>query len=728
MSTNKLSLMKRRTVFTGSEIFPLVADGKNWQGTPDDLAKYVAPFVPVVDEASAQAAAAAASADASQQSAADAQDKLSAAQAAAEIAQAAAEEAKLAQPPVLLGTYDELRAYSGAAAVLTVTGKGIYGPFSVDATDPSTGDNNCTVIVDSSGRRWKRQYSGLVDLHWLNGDADVNPNPRGPWVAATPYAVNDLYIDQAVTYLVLAAHTSTTIAADLAAAKVAIYQDGTFMQAGAGAALRTPQQKMMETVTPFDFVGSNSDYSVQITKAAAVHPTIKVPPGDYPILSSMNLTNVSLAFDRGARLLPAAGVSVSLGAISAGLYPIFGGDGTCTVSNLTERVYPEWWGAIGNNATADHVAVKAAIDNSAVFGNIATLTRDYGLGARLEINPAAQIESSRGSSFVPIGGQADAVVLLRGNMTGRQVLPSMGAFSGCQLEVRCSLGDVYVRQFNTGGTPIRFQAGGAGAPASVLCTIVHFDSIYRASNIPVEFAFNYATDVIQGCGVVGNFITESKNAVAFTGTAAFDDGLFCDIYALDFTEGGGAVLDNRIAGHSVPRFTLNVRSWLGGNGFVEAGNETKLVKGSWNNAEINIVNAQQFSQANLAYQLLRASRIKCRQWGSLGGAVSLVRLTDGLPAFNGGKVSDKTNFIAKITLAADLSAGATTAYYFYSIWADGAYAGWKVNTITAPSGCSLVWAQDQGDTEAYRVGVAIRNHGASAITAGSTVTFYIERA
>ncbi|QTD91752.1 hypothetical protein [Burkholderia anthina] len=552
---------------------------------------------------------------------------------------------------------------------------------------------------------------------------------RGLWASGTPYEFKNLYVDSGVVYMVLRDHVATTVADDLMAGYVAVYQDGAFMQDGAGAVLRTPQAKMREVVTPFDFEGSSSDYSAAIANAAAAHTAIKIPPGDYSILSSLDLTGASFVFDRGARLLPAAGVTIQLGSISAGLYQIFGGLGSCTVSGLTERVYPEWWGAVGDGGvTPDHVALKAAVDNSATFRNIATLTRKYGLGARLEINPTAQIDSSRASSFVPTGGQPDGVVLLRGNMTGPQVLPSFVGFIGCALEVRCALGDIRVRQFNNCGTPIRFQAGGTGESASVLNTIVRFDSIYQASNIAVEFAFNYAADVIQACGVIGNFITESKTAVAFTGVAAFDDGLFCEIFALDFTQGGGAVLDNRIAGHSVPRFTLSVESWVGGTGFVEAGNETKIVKGSWNNAEINFVNAQQFSQANLAYQLLRAARIKCRQWGSLGGAVPLVRLTDGLPVFNGGKASDKTNFIAKITLASDLSPGTATAYYFYSIWSDGAYAGWKVGVITAPGNVSLMWAQDQGDTEAYRVGISIRNHGTTAIPAGSIINFYIERA
>ncbi|MDS0794709.1 hypothetical protein NUV26_21300 [Burkholderia pseudomultivorans] len=50
MTTNKLSLMNRRATFSGAEIFPLVADGKNWRGDVDTFAGFIAPRVPVSEE------------------------------------------------------------------------------------------------------------------------------------------------------------------------------------------------------------------------------------------------------------------------------------------------------------------------------------------------------------------------------------------------------------------------------------------------------------------------------------------------------------------------------------------------------------------------------------------------------------------------------------------------------------------------------------------------------
>lgn len=49
-------------------------------------------------------------------------------------------------------------------------------------------------------------------------------NPRGAWVTATAYAIKDVFSDSGLVYITVRAHTSTTVAADLAAGKIALYQ------------------------------------------------------------------------------------------------------------------------------------------------------------------------------------------------------------------------------------------------------------------------------------------------------------------------------------------------------------------------------------------------------------------------------------------------------------------------------------------------------------------------
>lgn len=46
------------------------------------------------------------------------------------------------------------------------------GLFYMDLTDTTTPDNGGTVLVDSKGRRWKRVYSGMVNVRWFGAKGD----------------------------------------------------------------------------------------------------------------------------------------------------------------------------------------------------------------------------------------------------------------------------------------------------------------------------------------------------------------------------------------------------------------------------------------------------------------------------------------------------------------------------------------------------------------------------
>jgi hypothetical protein len=63
--------------------------------------------------------------------------------------------------------YTELRAYTGRAAGVRITGAGVAGTFQRDASDTTSADNGGTVIVDATGRRWKRIFDGAVVVEWF---------------------------------------------------------------------------------------------------------------------------------------------------------------------------------------------------------------------------------------------------------------------------------------------------------------------------------------------------------------------------------------------------------------------------------------------------------------------------------------------------------------------------------------------------------------------------------
>ncbi|MCF6576236.1 phage tailspike protein [Escherichia coli] len=71
-------------------------------------------------------------------------------------------------------TYDQIRGNIIASTRVYCLGKsnifdGGFGFFEVDESDTTSVDNGGTILVDSSGRRWKRQYDGSVNLLWFAG-------------------------------------------------------------------------------------------------------------------------------------------------------------------------------------------------------------------------------------------------------------------------------------------------------------------------------------------------------------------------------------------------------------------------------------------------------------------------------------------------------------------------------------------------------------------------------
>lgn len=71
-------------------------------------------------------------------------------------------------------SYEGLRAYTGAASAVDITGylvtaepSGIAGRFVFNGADTTSTDNGGTIIVDALGRRWYRQFNMEVDPKWF---------------------------------------------------------------------------------------------------------------------------------------------------------------------------------------------------------------------------------------------------------------------------------------------------------------------------------------------------------------------------------------------------------------------------------------------------------------------------------------------------------------------------------------------------------------------------------
>lgn len=68
-------------------------------------------------------------------------------------------------------TYSGIRSYTGQAASIYCLGRSntfdsANGVFALDASDTTSPDNDATILVDASGRRWKRVISGPLLAQW----------------------------------------------------------------------------------------------------------------------------------------------------------------------------------------------------------------------------------------------------------------------------------------------------------------------------------------------------------------------------------------------------------------------------------------------------------------------------------------------------------------------------------------------------------------------------------
>jgi len=165
----------------------------------------------------------------------------------------------------------------------------------------------------------------------INADI-IAENLRGQWVTATAYALKDVYTDNGIAYLVVVAHTSTSIANDAANGKVKVWQGVLFSDLaatagsslvghtpiGAGAVPTTLQAVVRETLSvslafPPGYVTDGSvDYTTQINIAVSAANVLGAKlhgvAGTYKVTGTGLPINSPLTFDmRGMILKNSAG-------------------------------------------------------------------------------------------------------------------------------------------------------------------------------------------------------------------------------------------------------------------------------------------------------------------------------------------------------------------------------------------------------------------------------------
>ena len=126
-----------------------------------------------------------------------------------------------------------------------------------------------------------------------------------------------------------------------------------------------------------------------INTIGAANRCIVLRPGTWVIDDDLTIpANIILHVIPGALLTVSSGKTLTIaGHIDAGLYQIFTVSGSVVFSS-SATVYPEWWGAVGDNSTDDHDAIQSAIDciEASGGGAVEFQNKVYAITSTLTIN------------------------------------------------------------------------------------------------------------------------------------------------------------------------------------------------------------------------------------------------------------------------------------------------------------------------------------------------------
>lgn len=133
---------------------------------------------------------------------------------------------------------------------------------SKDPRDLYDNAENLDVAVNDDAATWVDRLGVQRSTLWQMLEYSKQFNDRGDWHTSTAYARKDYFTYNGVTYVTLTAHTSTSVAADLAAGKIGVMSGNSgamdFLQAGTGAVARSVESKLRDFASVADFNGSLS--------------------------------------------------------------------------------------------------------------------------------------------------------------------------------------------------------------------------------------------------------------------------------------------------------------------------------------------------------------------------------------------------------------------------------------------------------------------------------------
>lgn len=383
---------------------------------------------------------------------------------------------------------------------------------------------------------------------------------------------------------------------------------------------------------------------------------------------------------------------------------------------------PGHMGAVSNPSSPinNTTLLQAGINAANTLNMVWRWEGVHALTDKLTIPPTLQMESDRAARLIAQGSVPTALELSAGNATGSHWMPIIQNFNGNAVIIRSNLARYHFPQALGCGTAFQFLADGT----NTLDTIVEVEAISTCTEA-VEFNATNAARVIQGCGLLYGFITNTMYPVVFAGTPCFWDGLFCRGEALDMTaaRASGVVLHNT-SGGSVPRFDFQARSWFGGAGFTTAPH-AKIASGTWEPVWFTYAEATALNQNNMTANTLRSAQIKVNK--ASPATPRAISATAGIANYNGGVADSSTTLALRATTTASWPDGTNLSFFAYSVWADRNYDVWLATPRAMPTGVVLKEIADLDATEQGRIRISFTNLSGAAIASGAVMDVTLVR-
>ncbi len=284
-----------------------------------------------------------------------------------------------------LAGYSALRAYTGTATRITLTTKTVYGDFLLDTLDTTSLDNGISVIVDGSGRRWKRQaqfYTASMAEAVADWNGTTGTNNTSALLNLFTVAANDnkqAVLDGSGDYLCGVLQLPANVEIVFSKKARVVFTGTRCWSLNDNLRLIYPTFKGPLTVNTFALINDNKHSNIRIYQPKAydcqlinTNPNLTYAAADWSGKTNI-ASDIEIYSPEGIASGPvASGANPFIFAAYVDGFKVFGGRSDGYAYGFT------YWGGDSNPAADGAVGNARKCDNIQLFGHTAN---GYGAGA-----------------------------------------------------------------------------------------------------------------------------------------------------------------------------------------------------------------------------------------------------------------------------------------------------------------------------------------------------------